>query len=164
MVRSLGLIAIIVAVTLIFVPGLLHPSKSDRFPATDYSDYVSGFQQVTGKSALVPSDLPSDWTANAAALTGPAAVEHLHVGFAVPGSEYAGLEESVAPASSFVRSLLGARGDLVTDHVSLGGASWASRTSSRGEFALTRTVDGITVIVTGSATPLQLQALAESLH
>ena len=103
MIRSLGLIVAIVAVTLIFVPGLLHPSKSQRFPAVDYSDYVTGFHQLSGRTALSPASLPKGWEANAAALTGTATA-HLHIGWATPGAKYAGLEESVQ-SSSDVRAL-----------------------------------------------------------
>jgi hypothetical protein len=164
MARSLGLVAVVVAVTLLFVPGLIHPSKSEKFQAVDYSDYVSGFHQVTHLPALTPSPLPSGWKPNAADLTGPARVEHLHIGFAVPGQEYAGLEESVAPPTSFARSVLGASGAIPVDHVTLDGDEWAVSNSARGEYSLRRTVDGITVIVTGSATSQQLQGLAESLR
>lgn len=163
MVRSLGLIIVLVAATLIFVPGLLHPSKSQRAVAVDYSDEVVGFHDVTGKNALTPS-VPSGWRANAATLTGPAAAEHLHIGFAVPGTEYAGLEESVAAPATFAHSTLGASGAIPVDHVTLDGAQWLVSNSSRGEYSLRRTVGGVTVIVTGSATAEQLQTLAASLH
>jgi hypothetical protein len=164
MVRSLGLIVVIVAVTLIFVPGLIHPGSSERAKPIDYSDFVSGFHQVTGRTALTPGSLPAGWAANAGDLTGPAAAEHLHIGFAVPGSEYAGLEESVAPAATFARSVLGDSGAIPIGPVTVGGASWAVSTSSRGEYSLRRTVRGVTVIVTGSASAQQLQTLAASLR
>jgi hypothetical protein len=163
MVRSLGLIVLITAVTLLFVPSLFHPGKSSRFPAVDYGDYVSGFHDNTGLNAFSPSPLPTGWAANAATLTGPAAVEHLHIGFAVPGSEYAGLEESLEPVATFVPSILGTRGTVVTDRVPIAGVTWRTSTSQRGEFSLTRRADGITIVITGSATPLQLEALAGSL-
>jgi len=164
MVRSLGLIIVIVAVTLIFVPGLLHPSKSQQFPAVNYSDDAAGFRQVTGEAALTPQPVPSGWKANAEDLTGPAAAEHLHIGFAVPGAQYAGLEEGVAPPTTFARSVLGASGAIPVDHVTLGGVQWQVSNSSRGEYSLRRTVHGVTVIVTGSATVRQLQTLASSLR
>jgi Protein of unknown function (DUF4245) len=164
MVRSLGLIAIVIALTLIFVPGLLHPSKSQRFPGTDYSDYVSGFRQLTGKAALTPANLPKGWAANAATLSGGKATAHLHIGWATPGSKYAGLEESVQPAASFVLSVLGRRGTNAIGSVTIDGSEWATRTSTRGEYSLSRTIRGITVIVTGSATPAQIQLLAASLR
>jgi hypothetical protein len=164
MIRSLGLVGVVVAATLIFVPGLFHPSKSQRFPALDYADYVTGFHQVTGKTALTPRSLPSDWKGNAATLTGPAAAEHLHIGFATPGQQYAGLEESVEDVTAFAPVVLGARGAAVTGTVTIAGAPWQTRTSSRGEYSLSRTVGGIAVVITGSATDAQLQLLAGSLR
>jgi len=164
MVRSLGLVAVIVAVTLIFVPGLFHPSKSQRFPATDYSDYVAGFHQLTGRTALAPRSLPSSWLANAAALTGTRTTAHLHIGFGVPGAQYAGLEETVGPPAGFVSSVLGVPISTATGTVVVGGATWQTLRSSRGEYSLVRTQAGLTVVVTGTATPAQLQLLAASLH
>jgi Protein of unknown function (DUF4245) len=164
MIRSLGLIVAIVAVSLIFVPGLLHPSKSQRFPAVGYSDYVSGFHQLSGRTALSPGSLSKGWDANAAALTGTKATAHLHIGWATPGAKYAGLEESVQSTSTFVPSVLGPRGTAVVGTVSINGATWQVRTSSRGEYSLSRTIRGITVVITGSATDAQLQQLAGSLR
>jgi Protein of unknown function (DUF4245) len=164
MVRSLGVVAVIAAVTLIFVPGLFHPSKSERFQAVDYSDYVSGFHQLTGRSALVPASLPTGWKANAATLTGPTAREHLHIGWVPPGATYAGLEESVGPMAGFVPTVLGARGRAVTGSASINGEVWQTRTSSRGEASLSRTIGGIAVVITGSATTAQLDLLAASLR
>jgi Protein of unknown function (DUF4245) len=164
MVRSLGLVGVVIAATLIFVPGLFHPSKSQLFPALDYSDYTAGFHQVTDKTALAPRSLPGGWKANAATLTGPAAAEHLHIGFAAPGTKYAALEESVENATAFAPAVLGARGGAVTGRVTIAGATWQTRMSSRGELALSRTIRGIAVVITGSATNAQLQVLAASLH
>jgi len=164
MVRSLGLVAVIAAVTLIFVPGLFHPTESQRFPATDYSDYVVGFRQLTGRTAPTPRSLPSSWVANAAALTGTRTTAHLHIGFGVPGAEYAGLEETVGPPAGFVSSVLGVPISTSTGTVVVAGGTWQTVRSSRGEYSLVRTQAGLTVVVTGTATPAQLQLLAASLH
>lgn len=164
MIRSLGLVAVVIAATLIFVPGLFHPSKSQRYPGVDYSDYVSGFHQLSGRTALVPASLPKGWAPNAAALTGTKATAHLHIGWATPGARYAALEESVASPSDFVPSTLGVQLARVTGSVTISDATWRTVTSSRGEYSLTRTIRGITVVITGSATDTQLQLLAASLH
>lgn len=163
MVRSLGLVAVIIAVTLIFVPALIHPNKSERLAAFDYSDYVSGFHQLTGKTALTPT-LPAGWTANAAALTGGRSAAHLHIGWAAPQAKYAGLEESVESSVPFERSVLGPRGATATGSVVINGVPWQTSTSSRGEYSLSDTIGGITVVVTGSASPAQQQLLAASLR
>jgi hypothetical protein len=164
MVRSIGLIIAVVAVTLIFVPGLIHPSNSDKFPAVDYSSYVAGFKTVTGQSAFVPTPQPSGWKANAGMLNGPAATEHLHVGFVVPGSQYAGLDESVGGMSSLVRTVLGKPGLAVTGSTQIDGATWQARKSSRGELAITRRANGVNIVITGSAGGEQLELLARSLQ
>jgi Protein of unknown function (DUF4245) len=164
MVRSLGLIVVILAVTLAFDKGLFHPSKSEQFPVTDYSDYVQGFKQVTNQAALVPTPQPTGWRSNAAALTGPDLAEHLHIGWATPGSNYAGLEESVAPLATFVPTVLGKRGSTVTGLTVIAGSSWQTRTSSRGEYSLSRTINGIAVVITGSEPQAGLRSLAASLR
>ncbi len=164
MVRSLGLVAVIAAVTLIFVPGLFHPSKSQRFPATDYSDYVAGFHQLTGRPALTPRSLPSSWSANAAALTGTRTTAHLQIGFDVPGAQYAGLDETVGPPAGFVSLVLGVPIGSATGTVAVGGAAWQTLRSARGEYSLVHTNAGLTEVITGSATQAQLQLLAASLH
>src|SRR6185437_89142 len=69
MVRSLGLIAVIVGVTLIFVPGLLHPSKSQRIQAVDYANVLVGFRQVTGIAGLAPAQLSTVWKPTSESLT-----------------------------------------------------------------------------------------------
>jgi hypothetical protein len=164
MVRSLGLVAVIIAVTLIFVPALIHPSKSDEIAPIDYSDYVSGFHQLSGKVALRPMSLPKGWAANAGSLNGDKSTAHLHIGWATPGAKYAGLEEGVVSSAAFVRSVLGQRGVTVTGSVPINGVTWQTRTSTRGEYSLSHTTDGITVVITGSATDAQLQLLAASLR
>jgi hypothetical protein len=164
MVRSLGLLAVIVALTLVFVPGLLHPSHAQRYPAASYVDEVTGFHDVTGRAAWVPADLPSGWRANGASLPYREHTAHLHIGWVTPTAQYAGLEESNQPAQSFVSVVLGARGRVVTGSVDIAGASWSRRTSSRGEQSLVRTVGGVTIVITGSATTLQEQQLAAALR
>jgi hypothetical protein len=164
MVRSLGLIAVIVAVSLIFVPGLLHPSKSQRFPAAPFSDYVTGFHEITGKTALAPKPVPKGWYANAGAISGSKATAHLHIGWVTPGAKYAGLEESVQRPSVFVPAVLGRGGGVATGSVAINGRTWQTSTSARGEHSLSTTIGGITVVITGNATDGQLQQLAGSLR
>jgi Protein of unknown function (DUF4245) len=164
MVRSLVLVAVAIGVTLIFVPGLLHPSKSQHFPAADYQDYVIGFRQLTGVPALVPTAPPRGWRANAAALTTPKPGAHLHIGWVVPGSKYVGLEESIRSPTALTSAVLGARGSTVVGHVLVNGQPWQVRTSDRGEYALSRTMDGVNVVITGSATGAEIQDLAATLQ
>lgn len=172
MVRSLGLIAVIIAVTLIFVPGLIHPSKSDEVQPLDYSNYLEGFHSLTKLTALAPAPVPTGWHANSGSLTGPLQAEHLRIGFVTPDEKYAGLVQSVGTPAVVIRTLLGKSAVTPTGHVMIAGASWDQRTSSRHEMAFTHifaptsraaSAGVITVIVTGSASPQQLETLAASL-
>ena len=165
MVRSLGVLVVIVGITLLFVPGLLHPNKSQRFQAVGYSDDVAGFKQVSGVNALVPTALPKPWYANSADLKYSGVHAHLHIGWVSPTNDYAALEESNNDASVFIRAILGERGLKVTGHESINGASWMRSISDSGENSLVRTTsDGITVVITGSASTAQQEQLAAALR
>jgi hypothetical protein len=164
MIRSFGLMVVVVGVTLLFVPSLLHPSAKDKFPAFDASGLIDGFHDVTGHAALVPGPLPAGFTPTAGTLTGPAAGERMHIGYAAPAQSFAGLDESVGPTSGLVATVLGAAGTTVDGTVPISGVAWQRRTSSRGEVALVRRSSGITVVVTGSASEPTLVALAASLR
>ncbi|HVW80715.1 MAG TPA: DUF4245 domain-containing protein [Mycobacteriales bacterium] len=164
MVRSLGVMAVVVALTLVFVPGLLHPNKSQRFPAVSYSDYTIGFKQISGVPALVPSGLASGWYANSGALTHEAAVANLRIGWVTPAKHYLALDESNGPASQFISRVLGTDGLRVTGREPIGDATWTESTSDQGERSISRTVNGITVVITGSGTAAEQAALAGALR
>jgi hypothetical protein len=164
MVRSLGVLVIVVAVTLVFVPGLLHPSKSQRYQPVPYSDDTQGFQQVTGLPPLVPTGLDKPWYANSASLKYGSKTAHLHIGWVTPTNEYAALEESNTSSSAFIQAELGERGLKTVGAQLIGGLSWAQRVSEQGERSLTCTTGAITVVITGSASQPQLDQLAGALH
>lgn len=165
--RSLGLMAVIMAVVLLATParGLIFPDRNDRMPATDYSGVVQGFGQVTHRPAFAPVGLPRSWRANAANLTGSGPRdERLHVGFVTPGSRYAGVDETTGVGAALIADVLGKRGATVTGTTTIDGVTWQLRTSDRGERSLTRDVDGLTIVVTGDARAADLDRLCASLR
>jgi hypothetical protein len=164
MVRSLGLMAVIVGVSLIFVPNLIHPGKSSKVQSADYSDAVVGYRQVTGADPLTPTGLASGWYANASALAHSARVAHLHIGWVTPDKKYAALDESNGPALPFIVGVLGARAARASGTVVIDGTSWATRVSTRGEQSLTATLGSVTVVITGSASLPQQRSLAAALR
>jgi len=167
MAISLGLMAVIMAVVLLVTParGLIFPDRNDRMPAKDYSDVVGGFGQITHRPALAPVGLPSSWRANAANLTGSSAAnERLHIGFVTPGSRYAGLDETTGDPAALIADILGKRGAATSGTTTIAGVTWDVRTSDRGERSLTRTADGLTVVVTGNAHTEDLDRLCASLR
>lgn len=165
MVRSLGLMAVIVAAVLFLgARYLIMPGSAARPAAVDYSSALQDFPRVAGAPVLRPTSLPSDWRANAARLLSPAGATQLHIGWAVPGSRYAGLDEATGPSEALVTSVLGTPGLAVHGTTTIGGAQWQQRTSSLGERAYTRQFGKVTVVVTGNATDDQLRLLAASLQ
>jgi hypothetical protein len=139
MVRSLGLILLIIAATLIFVPDLIHPGKSSRVQPVSYQSEVRGFQQVTGKPALVPADLPDGWYANSARLTPKRSNATLYIGWVTPTERYAALYESTLP------------------RITLGKPRPGDRT-------VRRTIGTLNVVITGSASEQEMAELVAALR
>jgi hypothetical protein len=165
--RSLGLMLAIMAFVLLATParGLIFPDRNDRMPATDYSDVVQGFGQVTHHPAFAPVGLPSSWRANAANLTGSSATnERLHIGFVTPGSHYAGVDETAGDGAALIADVLGKRGAATTGTATIGGVAWDVRFSDRGEMARTLFTGGLTIVVTGDAPAADLDRLCASLR
>ena len=166
MVRSLGLMAVIVA-ALLFIGAryLIMPGSADRPPPADYSGVVQDFPREAGSPALAPTSLPAGWRANAARLLTPSpGVTQLHIGWAIPGSRFAGLDEATGPATALLTSVLGGPGLTVRGTTTIDGTLWQQRTSARGERAYTRQLGTVTVVVTGNAKDEQLRLLAGSLR
>lgn len=166
MVRSLGLMAVIVsAILFIGARYLIMPGTAERPPPADYSGVVQAFPRESGTPVLAPGSLPSSWRANAARLFAPTSgVTQLHIGWAVPGSRYAGLDEATGDPSALLNGVLGRPGLVVHGTTTIAGALWQQRVSSLGERAYTRRLGTLTVVVTGNATDEQLRLLAGSLQ
>jgi uncharacterized protein DUF4245 len=164
MARSLGLMAVVIATLLLIGPArtLVFPGAAKLQPV-DYTHQVAAFKEIAG-TVLSPTGLPKAWRANSASFDSTPGRAHLHVGFATPGSLFAGLDESNGPAAQLVSRVLGPRGANVTGTTTIAGESWERRRSQRGEQALTMTTGPLTLVVTGSATDAQLRTLAGSLR
>jgi len=163
MARSLGLMAVVIAALLLLGPArtLIFPGSA-KMKAVDFNDQVRAFAKVAG-SVLAPVGVPSSWRANAATFDSSGHTARLHVGFATPGSRYAGLDETNGTPARLIARVLGTRGATVTGTTTIAGQTWQLRRSDRGEEALTTTTGGLTVVVTGSGSDEQLRTLAGSL-
>jgi hypothetical protein len=165
MIRSLGLMLVIILALLFIGPArsLIFPGK-DRMPAVDYAGAVTGFDDVAGSPAVVPSGLPSSWRPNAASVDNITSAPHLHIGWAVPGTAFAGLDEGTGNANALLRSVVGRDALEVRTSTTIAGEVWSVRRSNRGETVFARNVNGTFVVITGSAKDAQLRLLAASLH
>jgi hypothetical protein len=166
MFRSLGLLVVVIAVLLFIGPArsLILPGSRDRMPAADYTGAVHGFDEVAHSPAVVPVGLPSGWRANAADVSNLSSAPRLHIGWAVPGTAFAGLDEGTGNPDALLRSVTGHDGLVVRGTTTIAGETWSLRRSDRGETVLTRDVNGTFVVITGNATDAQLRYLAASLH
>ena len=162
--RSLGLMAVVIAVLLLIGPArtLVFPGGATMQPV-DYTHQVTAFKNVVG-IVLAPTALPAGWRANAASFDSTRGRARLHIGFATPGSRFAGVDESNGPPGQLVRTVLGARGATDTGTTTIAGQTWEERRSRRGEQARTLIAGPLTVVVTGSATDAQLRTLAGSVR
>src|SRR3954452_2520792 len=122
--RSLGLMAVVIALLLLLGPArtLVFPGSAKVQPV-DYSHRVTAFKDVAG-IVLTPTDVPRGWRANAATFDSSRGRAHLHIGFATPGERFAGVDESNGPPAQLVRSFLGARGSQVMDTTTVAGQTW----------------------------------------
>jgi hypothetical protein len=164
--RSLGLMAVVVAVVvLVGERDLVFPRAADRMPPVDYSSAIQDFGRDTNHPALSPRGLPSSWRANAASIANADQPnERMHVGWALPAQRFAGLDQAVGDPRTALAAVLGSRGLAVRGMQTVAGRAWQVRTSYRGETALTVTLNSVLVIVTGNASDADLRLLAGSLH
>jgi hypothetical protein len=82
----------------------------------------------------------------------------LEIGYLTPSAEYAGFVVSDDARAEAVDAVLGGAEEQGT--AELGGRTWTRGTTERGETVLSRTADGVTVLVTGSATEEELATVA----
>jgi hypothetical protein len=84
----------------------------------------------------------------------------VEIGYLTPGDEFAGFVVSDDRAADPLAAVLdGADEDGTVD---LAGRSWTRATTTDGETALWREDDGVTVLVSGSASDEELETVAES--
>jgi hypothetical protein len=111
-------------------------------------------------SALLPANLPARWRATSVRFD-PSPVA-LHVGFVTPREAYAAVEETTGDAAPFLDDL--GIGAAASRSEQIGGTSWESRRTEKGEVALVTTHRRATVVVTGNASLAELRVLAGSLR
>ncbi len=115
-----------------------------------------------GYPVVAPAGLPDGYRPTSArtdaGTAGAGDPVTLQVGYLTPSSEYAGFVVSDDARAGVVDDVLGGAREQGT--VDLGGQAWTRGTTERGETVLSRTADGVTVLVTGSATDEELETVA----
>lgn len=155
MVRSLVLVLAAVLAVVLLVP---RPDEPVRQPV----DVAVVAQAAAAADApyAVP-DVPDGWSPTSARFdpSGPGGVATWHVGYLTPSQRYAGLEIAAGASPKWLREQTS--NGRVTGTQAVAGATWQQLLSddgSRRSLVLER--DGVTTVVTGSASLDELAALA----
>ena len=119
-----------------------------------------------GYQVLVPTGLDERYLPTSARTDAGNAAEGdpvtLEIGYLTPSDEFAGFvvsdDRSAAPLTAV---LDGAKEQGTVD---LGGSTWTRETTKRGETALVREADGMTVVVSGSAGDEELETVAAAVE
>ena len=113
---------------------------------------------------LVPTELPDGYRPTSVRTDAGSAAEGapvtLQLGYVTPAEKFAGFVVTDAPRSEAVTKVLAGATEEGT--VDLDGAEWTRSTTERGETALSRIADGVTVVVSGSAPDAELETVADA--
>jgi hypothetical protein len=133
--------------------------------AIDPSSTISLAANRAGYPLLVPTDLPRGYRPTSARTDGGKAEEGdpvtLEIGYVTPSDQFAQFVESDDPRADAVTALL--NDATPAGSVQIGGDSWTRATRQHAqdeETVLSRTVDGVTLVVSGSASEKELETVA----
>ncbi len=168
MARSMGLVLGFVLLFLVIGPSreLIFPTGSHgtRVKVVDAAGQISAAREVAAYPVAAPRGLPARWRPTSARITvapdaaGSSAT--LHLGYVTPRERYLALEQG--DAAGFVPRALG-KGASPLPAVQVADHPWQQWRTAAGELALTRTAEGRSIVVTGSAGLAELVAFAGSL-
>jgi hypothetical protein len=134
----------------------------DPVKPIDPSSTVQLAAARAGYPLLVPTGLPDGYRPTSARTDAGKANEGdpvtLEIGYVTPSDEFAGFVVSDDAGADPVKAVL--EGAKERGTVDVGGAQWTRSTTRRGETALSRDADGVTVVVSGSAKETELERVA----
>lgn len=160
---SIAMLACLVLVGLVV---LITPrDQKEVLPTVDYAFAMKTLGASASYTAYGPAGLPAGWRPTSSRLTGvggsgPTA---WHLGFVTPRDEYAALEESDEGAEAFVKRMTNR--DRPEGVRQVAGASWDQYfRADKKQRSLVRRLQGVTLVVTGTASYDELGVLAAALR
>jgi hypothetical protein len=162
---TLAMAACLVLVLAIYV--VTPRSDKEVLPAVDYSSQLWAMRSDAPYTVYAPVGLPADWRPNSSRLNGLGSggkdPVSWHLGFVTPSDEYAALEQSNEKASEYVPRMANSSTPVGTQQV--GGVTWTKyHRKDKKANTLARTLpDGVSLVVTGTASYQELAVLAASL-
>lgn len=159
--RSVVVLLAIVGVIALY-QAALSGGPSRPTPRIDYTAAARSARADAGYPILVPARLPDGWQVTSVRYA-PGSRWAWHVGVVTAGDEYVGLEQAPVAAESLIDSA--AKSTAPAGATRIDGAVWQlRRDESRGETTLVRRANGVTTLVTGSASEDTLVAYVDSLR
>jgi hypothetical protein len=164
MLRSL--LPLVVICLLIAAWTALQQDADEGVREVDPSSAVHLAAARAGYSLAVPAGLDEDYRPTSARTDAGDAREGdpvtLEIGYLTPSQEFAGFVVSDDPRAAPLAAVLDDAQEQGT--LRLGGQTWTRSSTGREETALVRVSDGVTVVVTGSATDEELETVAASVR
>ncbi|TDB88544.1 DUF4245 domain-containing protein [Actinomadura sp. KC216] len=142
-------------------------SNEEMLPTVDYGSQLWAMRNDAPFTSYAPEGLPAGWRPTSSRLNGlesggkkPVA---WHLGFVTPSDEYAALEQSNEKASEYVPRMTNSSKMVGTQQVN--GVTWTKyHRKDKKANSLARTLpDGVSLVVTGTASYEELAFLAASL-
>jgi Protein of unknown function (DUF4245) len=144
----------------------LRQSGDEGVRTVDPSSTVQLAAARAGYPLLVPTGLGEDYRVTSARTDAGNAGEGdpvtLQIGYLTPAEEYAGFVVSDDPRADAVAAVLDGAREL--GQADVDGETWTRSTTEGDETALSREADGVTVVVTGSASDEELEAVAAAVE
>jgi cytoskeletal protein RodZ len=144
----------------------LQQSADVRVRTVDPTSTVQLASARAGYQLLLPTGLDEDYLVTSARTDAGNAADGdpvtLEIGYLTPGEEFAGFVVSDDPRADAVAAVLAGAEEQGT--VDVGGQTWTRSTTENDETALSRESDGVTVVVTGSASDEELATVAAAVE
>lgn len=157
MVLSMAAIGVVVAGIYVFIP---HDDTEQPVRAVDYSVELKTARRAASYPVAAPEGLSQAWKPTSVRFNGEDN-DAWHLGIHTPNGEYAAVEQSAESPKRFIpRVTRDAEETKVTRQI--GDASWQHYKGGRYD-ALVLREDGVTTVVTGTASVGQLAKVAKSL-
>jgi Protein of unknown function (DUF4245) len=161
--------AVLICLLLCVVAIVAVPMDHASSPTTiSYHADLAAMTRAAPYPVVAPAGLPQSWSpVNSGVAVGGAngaGTVTWRLGYATPSGTFAALEETNAAAAAFIRRMT--NGGTAQAPVQASGRTWsASENSERGQRSLAVTSPaGVTLVVTGNASWVQLHTLAASLR
>jgi Protein of unknown function (DUF4245) len=160
-VRSIVVLLVVIGAFALY-QALLTGDRGDPTPSLDYKTAVDGARADAHYPVLAPAELPDGWKATSVRYA-PGSKWAWHLGVLTSDDEYIGLEQARTDPESLIKSA--APGTVERGTIDIDGSEWqVRRDDSRGETTLVRHEQGVTTVVTGSASQETLEDYVRSLR